>query len=423
MEPSTGDAAWTDATLADMTVVTRLVTLDDVQAARELLAGVVRVTPLEGSRPLSAQVGGQVSLKCENLQRAGSFKIRGAYTRISRLTDSQRASGVVAASAGNHAQGVALAGSLLGTAVKVFMPETAALPKVEATRSYGAEIELFGRTVDEALLAAAAYAESCGSVFIHPFDHPDVIAGQGTVGLEILEQCPEARTIVVCTGGGGLVSGIAAAVRGLRPDVRVVAVQAAGAAALPHSLAVGEPVALESVSTMADGIAVGKPGELTLAHVEALVDRVVEVSEQSISRALLLCLERNKLVVEPAGVAAVAAIMDEPHAYEPPVVAVLSGGNIDPVLMLRVIRHGLIAAGRYLSFRLRVPDRPGELALLLAVLAESGANVLDVGHLRTGPELRVDEVEVALQLETRGPDHSKQVQAHLSEAGYPLVFG
>jgi threonine dehydratase len=401
-----------------MTVATRLVTLADVRAAAELLSGVVRVTPLEGSRPLSAQVGGAVALKCENLQRAGSFKIRGAYTRISRLTPQERAAGVVAASAGNHAQGVALAGSLLGTSVKVFMPETAALPKVEATRSYGAEVELLGRTVDDALVAAAAYAESCGSVFIHPFEHPDVIAGQGTVGLEILEQCPEVRTIVVGTGGGGLVSGIAAAVRGLRPEVSVVAVQASGAAALPSSLSVGYPVPLESISTMADGIAVGKPSSLTLAHVDALVDRVTTVSEQSLSKALLLCLERNKLVVEPAGVASVAAIMDDPTAFEPPVVAVLSGGNIDPVLMLRVIRHGLIAAGRYLSFRLRIPDRPGELALLLAVLAESGANVLDVEHVRTGPELHVDEVEVALQLETRGSDHSEQVLAHLRAAGY-----
>lgn len=406
-----------------MTVATRLVTLADVRAAADLLSGVVRVTPLEGSRPMSAQVGGPVVLKCENLQRAGSFKIRGAYVRISRLTAEERAAGVVAASAGNHAQGVALAGSLLGTSVKVFMPETAALPKVEATRSYGAEVELLGRTVDEALVAAAAYAESSGSVFIHPFEHPDVIAGQGTVGLEILEQCRKVRTVVVGTGGGGLVSGIAAAVRGLRPEVRIVAVQAAGAAALASSLSVGYPVPLESISTMADGIAVGKPGPLTLAHVDALVDRVATVSEQSLSKALLLCLERNKLVVEPAGVAAVAAIMDDPTAFEPPVVAVLSGGNIDPVLMLRVIRHGLIAAGRYLSFRLRVPDRPGELALLLAVLAESGANVLDVEHVRTGPELHVDEVEVALQLETRGSDHSEQVLAHLREAGYPLAVG
>lgn len=406
-----------------MTVATDLVTVDDVLAARDLLSGVVRVTPLEGSRPLSAEVGGPVHLKCENLQRAGSFKIRGAYVRISRLTPEQRRRGVVAASAGNHAQGVALAGSLLGTSVKVFMPETAALPKVEATRSYGADIELFGRTVDDALLAAAAYAESCGSVFIHPFEHPDVIAGQGTVGLEILDQCPDVRTIVVAAGGGGLVSGIAAAVRGLRPTAEVVAVQAAGAAALPQSLSAGHPLPLDSISTMADGIAVGKPGELTLAHVDALATRVVTVSEQSLSRALLLCLERNKLVVEPAGAAAVAAIMDDPGSFEPPVVAVLSGGNVDPVLLLRVIRHGLIAAGRYLSIRLRVADRPGELALLLGVLAESEANVLDVEHVRTRPDLRVDEVELALQLETRGPDHSKEVLAHLRAAGYPLAGG
>ncbi len=403
-------------------MTTRLVTLAEVEAARELLAGVVRMTPLEGSRPLSTDVGGPVSLKCENLQRAGSFKIRGAYVRICRLTDEERARGVVAASAGNHAQGVALAGSLLGTSVKVYMPETAPLPKVEATRAYGAEVELYGRTVDEALVAAAAYAQSCGSVFIHPFDHPDVIAGQGTVGLEIVEQCPQVRTIVVATGGAGLVSGIAAAVRGLRPDVKVVAAQATGAAALAPSLAAGSPLALDAMTTMADGIAVGKPGELTLAHVAALVDRVVTVSEDSLSRGLLLCLERAKLVVEPAGAAGVAAIMDDPRAFEPPVVAVLSGGNLDPVLLLRVIRHGLSAAGRYLSFRLRVPDRPGELALLLGILAETGVNVLDVEHLRTGPKLHVDEVEVALQLETRGPEHSDHVLETLRAAGYPLEF-
>ncbi len=405
-----------------MTVATRLVTLEDVRDARELLDGVVRMTPMEGSRPLSAQVGGPVSLKCENLQRAGSFKIRGAYVRIFRLTDAERSRGVVAASAGNHAQGVALAGSLLGTSVKVYMPTTAALPKVEATRSYGAEVELLGRTVDESLAAAMAYAESCGSVFIHPFDHPDVIAGQGTVGLEILEQCPQVRTIVVASGGGGLVSGIAAAARELRPEVKVVAAQAAGAAALAPSLAAGRPVPLTEMATMADGIAVGKPGQLTLAHVGALVDRVVTVSEESMSRALLLCLERAKLVVEPAGAAAVASIMDDPGGFEPPVVAVLSGGNLDPVLLLRVIRHGLIAAGRYLSFRVRVPDRPGELVALLAVLADTGVNVLDVEHLRTGPKLHVDEVEVALQLETRGAGHSDQVLARLRKAGYPPQF-
>jgi threonine dehydratase len=404
-------------------VPSRLVTVDDVRAAATLLDGVAIRTPVEGSRWLSAAVGADVSFKCENLQRTGSFKIRGAYVRIARLTDEERANGVVAASAGNHAQGVALAASMLGTTSTVFMPVGAPLPKVAATMAYGAKVETAGVTVDEALAAAKRYAAECGSVFIHPFDHPDVIAGQGTTGLEILDQVPDVKTVVVSTGGGGLVSGIAVAVKALRPDVRVVAVQADGAAAYPGSLAAGHPVPLGSMATIADGIAVGCPGEQTLRHVRDLVDDVVTVSDEAISRALLMCLERAKLVVEPAGAAAVAALMEDPHAFQGPVVAVLSGGNVDPLLMLRVIRHGLIAAGRYLSFRLRIPDRPGELAKLLGVLADSGANVLDVEHQRTGPKLHLDEVEVALQLETRGPGHCEEVLTRLRGEGYPLAFG
>jgi threonine dehydratase len=399
-----------------------LVSLAEIEAARELLRDVAVVTPVEGSRPLSLAVGGDVLIKCENLQRTGSFKIRGAYVRIARLSDEERASGVVAASAGNHAQGVALAARLLGAKATIFMPIGAPLPKLEATKAYGAEVRLVGLTVDEALAAAQTHAEECGSVFVHPFEHRDIIAGQGTVGLEIIEAVPDVRTVVVCTGGGGLISGVAAAVKAKRPDVRVVGVQAEGAAAFPGSIAAGHPVALESMATIADGIAVGRPGELTLAHVRALVDDMLTVTDESLSRALLLCLERAKLVVEPAGAAGIAAVQDSPSSFEPPVVVVVSGGNIDPVLLLRVIRHGMIAAGRYLSFKLRVPDRPGELARLLGVLAETAANVLDVEHLRTGPKLHLDEVEVALQLETRGPEHCDEVLARLRAAGYPLVF-
>jgi len=395
--------------------------LADVQAARVALEGVSRTTPLEGLRGLSEQVGGPVLLKCENLQRTGSFKVRGAYVRISRLTDEQRARGVVAASAGNHAQGVALAASLLGCRSTVFMPEAAPLPKVAATTAYGAVVRHVGHTVDEALIAAHAFAAETGAVLIHPFDHEDVIAGQGTVGLEVLEQCPQVRTVVVCTGGGGLVAGIAAAVKGLRPDVRVVAVQAAGAAAFPGSLSAGRPTALASMSTMADGIAIGRPGELTFPLVRDLVDEVRTVDEEALSRALLLCLERAKMVVEPAGAAALAAVMEDPRAFEPPVVVVLSGGNVDPLLLTKVVRHGLVAAGRFLSLRVAVPDRPGELARLLGVLASTGANVLDVEHSRTGRGLHVDEVEVALQLETRGRPHGDDVLAGLAEAGYTVV--
>ena len=398
-----------------------LVSLAEVQAARVLLGGVSRTTPLEGSRPLSLAVGGPVYLKCENLQRTGSFKIRGAYVRIAKLSDEERSRGVVAASAGNHAQGVALAAALLGCEATVFMPEAAPLPKIAATMAYGAAVELSGATVDDALRAAAEFSQKTGAVLIHPFDHADVIAGQGTVGLEILEQCPEVRTIVVCTGGGGLVSGIAVAVKALRPDVKVVAVQAAGAAAFPGSLLAGAPTALTSMSTMADGIAVGRPGEVTFAHVRDLVDRVAVVDDDALSRALLLCLERAKLVVEPAGAAAVAAVLEDPGAFEAPVVVLVSGGNIDPLLLSKVIRHGLIAAGRFLSVRVRVPDRPGELARLLAILADSAANVLDVEHTRTGRGLHLNEVEVELQLETRGREHSEHVIAMLTEASYAVT--
>ncbi len=393
-------------------------TLDDVYAARELLRDVVRPTPLEDSRWLASRIGGPVHLKCENLQRAGSFKIRGAYVRIARLGEEGRARGVVAASAGNHAQGVALAASMLDTKATVFMPEGAAIVKEKATRGYGADVRFAGSTVDEALLAARAFAGETGAVLIHPFDHADVVTGQATVGLEIVEQCPDVRTIVVGTGGGGLLAGIALAVKHLRPEVRVVGVQAEGAAAYPASLAAGAPVALERMSTMADGIAVGCPGEVPFGLVQRYVDDVVTVSEESLSRALVLLLERAKLVVEPAGAASVAALLDRPDAYEAPVVAVLSGGNIDPLLLLRVIRHGMAAAGRYLSVRVRIPDSPGGLATLLAELAAVDANVLDVVHDRTNAALPVDAVEVALQLETRGPDHCDRVLARLRDVGY-----
>ncbi|MFI6261981.1 threonine ammonia-lyase, partial [Micromonospora sp. NPDC051006] len=399
-----------------------LVGLADVQAARELLAGVTRTTPLEPSRPLSAVLGGPTWLKCENVQRAGSYKVRGAYVRISRLSAEERARGVVAASAGNHAQGVALAAGLVGTHATVFMPVGAPLPKVAATKGYGAQIELVGATVDESLVAAQTFAERTGAVLIHPFDHPDVIAGQGTVALEILEQCPDVRTIVTGVGGGGLVSGIAVAAKALRPDVRVIGVQAAGAAAYPPSLLAGEPVRLPAFSTIADGIAVGRPGDLTFSHVRKLVDEVVTVSEEDISRALLMLLERSKQVVEPAGAVGVAALLAGSVQVETPVVAVLSGGNIDPLLLLRVIEHGLAAAGRYLRLTVRCSDRPGQLASLLGEIAEHRANVVDVEHQRANPHLHLGEVEVALSVETRGVQHSDTLISALRASGYQVVF-
>jgi threonine dehydratase len=399
------------------------VSVDDVLAARTLLDGVVRHTPLESSRPLSEQIGGPAYLKCENLQRAGSFKIRGAYTRMSRLSPAEKAPGVVAASAGNHAQGVALAAQMLGLKAKVYMPLGAPIPKLMATRGYGAEIEQLGHTIDECLIAAKAYAAETGAVLIHPFDHPDIVAGQGTVGLEILEQCPDVNTVVVGTGGGGLLAGIATVMRAKRPDVRILGVQAEKAAAYPPSLLAGRPVPLDRMATMADGIAVGCPGEVPYAIVAELVHDFVTVSEEMLSRALLYLLERAKLVVEPAGAASVAAIMAHPELIRPPAVAVLSGGNIDPLLMLRVLRHGMASAGRYLQFWVRVPDQPGSLSALLAMLAEADANVIEVEHVRTNATLGLDEVEIAVQVETKGPEHCEQVVAALRDRGYPLVLG
>jgi len=398
------------------------VDVDRIRRARAILDGIVRVTPLEHCRVLEDATGSPVYLKCENLQRTGSFKIRGAYVRISRLTEADRAQGVVAASAGNHAQGVALAARMLGARATVFMPTRAPLPKLAATTSYGAEVILTGDTITDAMVAAMEYSDKTGAIFIHPFDHADIIAGQGTVGLEILEQCPDVRTVLVCTGGGGLVSGIAAAIKGSNPDVRVIAVQAEGAASFPPSLAAGAPVVLDVMATMADGIAVPAPGPVTFDHVRDLVDEVVTVSEEALSRALLLCLERAKLVVEPAGAAAVAAVMEEPTRFEGPIVVVLSGGNIDPLLLLRVMQHGMIAASRYLALRLRVPDLPGSLAALLTLLATLGANVLDVEHSRTSASLYLGEVEIALSLETRGAEHCDRVLTELRAAGYVSVM-
>ncbi|MDQ0992738.1 threonine ammonia-lyase [Streptomyces sp. V3I7] len=397
------------------------VTLDDVRGAQKMLTGVARVTAMEGSRHLSQLVGAPVHLKCENLQRTGSFKLRGAYVRIAGLLPEERAAGVVAASAGNHAQGVALASSLLGVHSTVFMPKGAPLPKISATREYGAEVRLHGDVVDETLAAAREYADRTGAVFIHPFDHPDIIAGQGTVGLEILEQCPEVGTIVVGMGGGGLAAGIAVAVKALRPDVRIVGVQAAGSAAYPPSLAAGRPVSIEHPVTMADGIKVGRPGDVPFGIVESLVDEVRTVTEDELSAALLLCLERAKLVVEPAGAGPVAALLIDPGAFPGPVVAVLSGGNVDPVLLQRVLRHGMAAQGRYLAVRLRLPDSPGALAEMLGVLSVADANVLDVSHVRTDPRLGLTEAEVELHLETKGPEHCTEVAHALREAGYTVI--
>lgn len=397
------------------------VSLADIEAAAERLRGVVRDLPVHSARWLSDLVGGPAFLATENLQRAGSFKIRGAYNRLSQLTDAERAVGVVAASAGNHAQGVALAAGMLGIHATIFMPRSASMPKVIATQDYGAEVRFHGATLDEAIAEARHFAEQTGALFISPFDHADIVAGQGTLGLDILQQCPDVKTVVVCTGGGGLLAGVALAVKSLRPDVRVVGAQAAGAAAYPPSLLAGHPVPLARMRTMADGIAVGRPGDVPFALVQEYVDDIRVVSEDSLARAQLKLLERSKLVVEPGGAAAVAAIMDDPASFDPTVVAVLSGGNVDPLVMMRVIRHGLTAGGRFTQLTVHMPDRPGSLAGLLNEIASMDANVVDVSHLRTNPRLAVDEVEITIDLETRGQEHREQLLSMLRDRGYRIV--
>ncbi|GAA4421972.1 threonine ammonia-lyase [Georgenia halophila] len=386
--------------------------------AAATIDGVVHRTPVEHSPALAERVGAPVMFKAENLQHTGSFKLRGAYVRMSRLDDDEKVRGVVAASAGNHAQGVALAAKLLGISARIVMPTDAALPKVEATRRYGAEIVLAGDDVHAALAAARAEAESSGRVLIHPYDHPDIVAGQGTIGLEILEQVPDVRTVVVPTGGGGLIAGVAAALHSVDPTIEVVGVQASGAAAYPGSLAAGHPVLLSEPSTMADGIAVGLPGDVPFPLVAEHVREVRTVSEDLLSRAVLHMVERSKLVVEPSGAAGVAAVLADPSAFAGPVVVVLTGGNVDPLVLLRIIRHGMAAVGRYLQTHVMVKDAPGTLARLLAELAEVEANVLDVSHSRTSAGLAVDEVDISVELETKGPEHCQAVLARLRERGY-----
>lgn len=397
------------------------VSLADIEAVVDLVDEVAIRTSMEESRWLQTIVGGPVLLKCENLQRTGSFKIRGAYVRLSRLSAEERARGVVAASAGNHAQGVALAAQLLGIEATVFMPVGAPIPKINATRGYGADVRFHGEYLTQALVAAREFSEETGAVLIHPFDHADIVAGQGTVGLEILEQAPDAASVLVPTGGGGLLAGVALAIKAQRPEVRVVGVQAEEAAAYPESLRTGKPVALENMTTMADGIAVACPGDVPFEAIQKHVDEVVTVSEESMSRALVLLLERAKLVVEPSGAAAVAAILDRPQEFGTPTVAVLSGGNVDPLLLGNLIRHGMASTGRYLNLRAVIPDRPGGLAHLLAELADVGANVIEVSHERTSVALHVGEVEVRLQLETKGPEHADAVLSRLREHGYHVV--
>ncbi|WP_062526391.1 threonine ammonia-lyase [Demequina rhizosphaerae] len=398
------------------------VTLAHVEDAARVLAGVAQHTPVDQATHLSELLGVPTHMKLENLQRTGSFKLRGATYRLSRLTDEERARGVVAASAGNHAQGVAFAAQQLGVDATIFMPLGAPVPKLLATKGYGATVVTDGATVEECLALAAEHAERTGAVMIHPFDHPDVIAGQGTIGLEILADVPDVQTIVVPIGGGGLIAGVAVAAKAVAAlqgrEIRIVGVQAAATAAFPPSLEAGHPVTIARGGTIADGIAVVRPGEHTFPIVQELVDEVVTVDEDVLARAVLTLLERTKLVVEPAGAASAAAILGGLIAPTGPTVALLSGGNIDPLLLQRIVAHGLVASGRYMTLRIPLPDRPGQLARVADLLAGVGANVIEVLHTRHDLGLTLNDVVLQVSVETRGPNHQGEVLETLRAAGF-----
>lgn len=404
--------------------------LDEIEHAHEIVARVAKKTPVETSNHLTELLGSPVLLKCENLQRTGSYKIRGAYYMMSKLSDEQRAHGVVAASAGNHAQGVAFAARQLGVKSTIFMPLGVALPKLQATRDYGAHVVLGGATVEEPLRAAAEFARDTGAILVPPFDHPDVITGQAALGLDILDDVPDVETIVVPIGGGGLIAGVASAAKQRARlegrDIRIIGVQAENAAAFPVSLTAGEPTDIAVGPTIADGIAVGRPGALNFEIVRELVDDIVTVSDDDTARAILLLLERSKLVVEPAGAVGVAALLSgavQASAGElGRTVVVLSGGNIDPLLMQRVVEAGLAVSDRYLKLRIMLPDRPGQLARTSELIAAANANVVEVLHTRHGNGLQISQVELAVSVETRGPEHKAEVVRILREAGYdPIV--
>jgi len=395
--------------------------LSDFETALANVRQVAIETPTLHSNFLSDLVGQQVYLKCENLQRTGAYKVRGAFNRMSQLTASEKKQGVIAASAGNHSQGVALAAKKLGIKATVYMPIGASLPKVEATRNYGARVVQHGATFAECLKAAQEEAKNTGAIFIPPFDHIDVVLGQGTVGLEILQQHPDVSTIVVAIGGGGLAAGVAvaaklaAAAEGRK--IKVIGVQSEHAAAYPASLRAGKVTEIQTTPTIADGIAVSKPWRVPFELIKTYVDKVVTVSENDIAKAILVLLERAKQVVEPAGAVAVAALMSGKAKAKGKTVAILSGGNMDPLLLQRVIRHGLSTSDRYTNFSVLLPDRPGQLALTAEVIAGAHANVIEVLHTRHGNGLQISEVELNLSVETSGHSHRMEVVKALEKAG------
>jgi threonine dehydratase len=378
-------------------------TLADIQEARERLRGIAEETPIYLSETFSRRVGREVRLKAENLQRTGAFKVRGAVNKLTTLSPEERAAGVVAASAGNHGQAVAWAARQLGIRATIFVPVTAPMAKVEACRNYGAATEMAGEDFEDALEAAIAHVEETGGTFIHPYEDQLVVAGQGTIGLELLDQEPDVGTVLIPIGGGGLALGIATALRALKPEVRIVGVRAG-----------------VDGYTIADGIAVKVPSDFTMPLLEDLLDDIVAVTDEQISEAIVLLLERAKLVVEGAGAVGVAALLAGKDGGTGTAVPILSGGNIDPTMLISVMRHGLSVAGRYLVMRTQIPDRPGELIKLLSLVAEERGNLISVEHHREGMDLPVSATEVELTIVTRDEEHCRQLLAAMDERGYPV---
>ncbi len=399
-----------------------MLSLSDVLEARDRVRETARHTPLTHSHTFSAMTGATVSLKLENFQRTGAFKIRGATNRIATLSDTEKDAGVVTASAGNHAQGVALAASRMGVDAKIVMPEPAPIAKVKATQSYGAEVVLSGVDYDAAAERAHDIERAEGRTYVHAFDDEYIMAGQGTIGLEILEDCPEVDTVVVPIGGGGLIAGIATAIKGQKPDTRVVGVQAAGASSLTQSLEKGEVVTIDGVDTIADGIATRSVGTKTFDVIEARVDEVVTVTDEQIAMAVVHLLERSKTVVEGAGAVALAAVLFEQFEYDDGevIVPALCGGNIDLNMLSTVIIRGLIETGRYLKIKTVLKDRPGALEELLAILSGYRANIYGIQHDRTSRDIGMSDTEVEIDLETRGHDHVEELLEAMESNGYEV---
>ncbi|MEY4452034.1 MAG: hypothetical protein RLZZ380_1155 [Actinomycetota bacterium] len=396
-------------------------TLEDFERAEIIVRQVANITPVLHSNALSELMGVEVELKAENLQRTGAYKLRGAYHRMSKLTAAERKKGVVAASAGNHAQGVALAAKKLGIKATIFMPIGASLPKFAATKHYGADVILEGAVFAETLAAAQAHAAKKGAIFIPPYDHLDVVLGQGTVGLEILDQVPDVANVIVSIGGGGLAAGVATVVKAYaakhKRKIKVYGVQAENTASYVTSLKAGKPVKIETKRTIADGIAVAVPGKIPFELISKNIDKVVAVSDDEIAKAIVLLLERAKMVVEPAGAATVAALMSGAIKPKGKTVVILSGGNIDPLLLQKVISHGLMAAERYTDVSVMLPDRPGQLVKTAEAIAAVQGNVVEVLHTRNGKDLDISEVELRLSIETSGHEHREEVFKALRAAG------